>query len=169
MTSLEVEIQRYLDEPVEERVIQALRMSVQRPELAANRYWLARLVLVFWAIDIPLMAFCAPESMLGIALRQSGRPGLIFMAGLLLQCLLALYDSVANGLAPGRFRSATWVLRHRHVGFMLMASQLVICGAGLLQRLHPSAAVLTFFLFPSLFCVAVTALDLRARHKESSL
>ena len=128
-----------------------------------NRHWLARVVLGFWALQIPLVATWAPHSASGRALAAAGAWGGVGMLVLTLLASLAILDSAINDsqLLPSPLTQ--FLMSQRHIGFMLLAIALVLTGGGI--AVHAKAPILfVSFVIPAVFCVVVTCLDLSGRH-----
>jgi hypothetical protein len=134
--------------------------------LGGNRHWLARVTLGLWSLQIPVIAFLAPETVVGRALEQAGTPGFFFMFALAVLAGIALVDSAVNGLRPSAH--TVCMLSQRHVGFMLLAIVLVVAGGGITHVTHSPPVVLLSFFTPAALCVAVTWLDLFGRRKEQT-
>lgn len=142
----------------------ALRTSKKVLQSEINKHWLGRLAIAVWILNTSLIGFLAPTTLLGHALDMAGPSGFVFMFVLSAQASIALVDSVINGVFPTRY--TVCMRNQRHVGFMLMASMLVIAGAGMVQATHAPPVVMTAFVLPALLCVVVTVCDLRLRHME---
>jgi hypothetical protein len=128
-----------------------------------NRHWLARVVLGFWVLHIPLVAVWAPGSLSGRALQSAGAWGQVGMLLLALMASMAILDSAVNDsqLLPSQLTRL--LMEQRHVGFMLLSIALVITGGGIAVHSH-APVLLASFLLPAVFCVLVTVLDLSGRH-----
>lgn len=142
----------------------SMRVSKFAPDAAANRNWFGRLVISLWVLHLPVIAFLAPHSLLAQTLEKTGTPG--FMLAFLSACLAGVgaFDAVVNRFAVSL--KTICMMYQRHLGFMLMAALQFISGVGFIHHTHASPVVLLSFWLPASLCVAVTVLDLTARHKE---
>jgi hypothetical protein len=108
-----------------------------------------------------------PDSITGTALERTGAAGYLTMAAIASFSMVALADSAINDLLPARFTSP--LMNYRHIGFMALATALVIMG-GVLAVISRQPLLLPSFLLPALFSVGVTWLDLydRASHEPDA-
>jgi hypothetical protein len=141
-----------------------LRISKYQPDVAANRHWLARVAIALWVLHIPVIGILAPQTMVGRALVESGEPGMFVALVLCAVSIASLVDSAINTCHPNRY--TLWLMRERHVFFLVMATAQVIAGAGFMERSSGVGVVWITFITPAVLCVVVTFLDLHLRFKE---